>query len=65
MPKPTGAHEHGPVLSPTEWVPGDDSHEPTSECIQNGVPGYPKGTDRKADEVTIYEGGNFGKFKRS
>jgi len=63
MAKPTGAHEHGPVLSPVEWIPGE-GHEPAGECIENGVPGYPKGTERKADEVTFYEGGNFGKFKR-
>jgi hypothetical protein len=59
----SGAHQYGPVLSPMEEVPGS-GHDPAGDCIENGVPGYPKGTERKADEVTFYQGGNFGKFKR-
>lgn len=60
----SGGTKHGDVLSPMEWVPGDGGHEPDGKCIDNGVPGYPKGSDRIADEVTFYQGGNFGKFKR-
>ena len=60
-----GAHKYGPVLSPMEedFRP-DDGHDPSNKVITNGVPGYPKGSDREAKEVTFYEGGNFGKFKR-
>lgn len=60
-----GGHQYGPVLSPMEedFHPGD-GHDCESKCVTNGVPGYPKGSERTADEVIFYEGGNFGKFKR-
>ena len=60
-----GSHKYGPVLSPMEedFRP-EDGHESSGKCIDNGIPGYPKGSERTADEVTFYEGGNFGKFKR-
>lgn len=55
-------HKYGPVLSPMEEDFGSGD-APGGKTIDNGVPGYPKGSARKLDEVTFYEGGNFGKVK--
>ncbi len=62
---PEGAHDYNGTLSGMEedFRP-NDGHKPDGKVIVNGVPGYPKGSERTADEVTFYEGGNFGKFKR-
>lgn len=61
-----GGHQYGPVLSPMEedFHPSD-SHDCTENCETNGIPGYPKGSERIAEEVTYFEGGNFGEFKRT
>ena len=58
-----GGFQHGPIHTPDEFVPGGDSHKADSHCIYNGVPGYPKGTADKIDEVTFDVGGQFGKVK--
>jgi len=65
MAKDSQGHKYGPVLSPMEedFHPSG-SHECSQECKVNGVPGYPKGSDRIADEVAYWEGGIFGKFPR-
>jgi hypothetical protein len=62
MAKPTGAAQHGPILSPIETTFGS-GHEPAESCVKNGLPGVPKGSDRIADCVTLFQGGNFGKVK--
>lgn len=55
--------KHGPVLSPTEWIPAEagKSYDSDTSCVYNGVAGYPKGTPGKIDEVTFDTGGKFGK----
>ena len=65
MSKESQGHRYGPVLSPmAEDFKPSDPHSASEECITNGVPGYPKGSDRIADEVVYWEGGHFGKFPR-
>ena len=61
-----GAHKYGPILSPMEedFKPSG-GHEAAESVITNGLPGLPKGSSRTADEVTLYQGGNFGKVKKN
>ena len=62
MSKPTGATQHGPILSPIEAEFGSGD-SPDVACVDNGLPGFPKGSARTADEVTLITGGKFGKVK--
>jgi hypothetical protein len=40
-----------------------ESHDPTEGTVKNSMPGWPAGSDRKAETVVLYQGGNFGKVK--
>ncbi len=62
----SGAHQYGPVLSPMESLPGNPKDfGATGGSVTNGVPGYPKGSDVKADEVTFDNSGGFGDVKKA
>ena len=58
-------HKEGPVLTPMEWVPEGDKSKATGGAVYDGVPGYPKGTADKIDQVTFDNSGGFGDVKKA
>lgn len=54
----SGAHKHGPILSPMTDVEEIDR---TGEGTIHNVPGYPEGSKDKTDPVIFDECGNFDK----
>lgn len=64
MAKPTGSFQYGPILSPSEenFKPGG-GHDATSNAVENGLPGWPKGSSGVIDRVTLVNYGKFGKVK--
>lgn len=60
--------KYGPIESVQEKgnVPGSSSgKDADTSCVYNGVPGFPKGTPGKVDQVTFVTEGVFGKVERA
>lgn len=57
--------KHGPIETPDNWIPGDDSVNPT-DCTYDGLSGEfygkHKGSGGKIKEVTFVEEGAFGRI---
>ncbi len=54
----------GPIQTVMQDIPGNPSDKSATEsCVYDGVPGYPKGSGGKVEEVTFEQGGAFGQVK--
>lgn len=57
-------HQHGPIHSPMESIPGNPKDfNATEGGVYGTVPGYPKADSGKIKEIMFDEGGAFGKVK--